>query len=136
MMNDVILNKAAVIERCVNRIKEVYADQPENLKDFTLQDSIILNLQRACEASIDLAMHLISVKRLGIPKVSRDAFILLEQNKLLEPDLSKNLQAMLDFLSVAVRDDQAVNISTLQSIIENHLRDFLEFTQMVLKKDI
>jgi len=39
---------------------------------FTRQDSIILNLQRACEASIDAAMHLVRVRRMGIPQESRD----------------------------------------------------------------
>jgi len=45
----------------------------EKLETYiTRQDSIILNLQRACEASIDAAMHLVRVKRLGIPQESRD----------------------------------------------------------------
>ena len=57
MKNDVILNKISVIERCMNRVKVVYENNPENLQDYTKQDSIILNIQRACEASIDLAMH-------------------------------------------------------------------------------
>lgn len=30
MGSDVILNKIDTIERCINRIKEVYADNPEN----------------------------------------------------------------------------------------------------------
>lgn len=51
-MNDVILNKTITIERCLNRIHEVYEGNPENLTDFTKQDSIVLNIQRACEASI------------------------------------------------------------------------------------
>ena len=55
-MNDVILNKTTTIERCIKRIHEVYEGNPENLTDYTKQDSIILNIQRACEASIDLAM--------------------------------------------------------------------------------
>jgi len=46
-MNDVLLSKTTTIERCINRIHEI--------KDYTKQDSIILNIQRACEASIDLA---------------------------------------------------------------------------------
>ncbi|MBT2730498.1 nucleotidyltransferase domain-containing protein [Bacillus sp. ISL-75] len=55
--NDVILNKISVIERSKKRILDVYDQNPENLKDYTKQDSIILNIQRACEACIDLAMH-------------------------------------------------------------------------------
>lgn len=58
--NNVILNKIETIERCINRINIVYENNPENLKDYTKQDSIMLNIQRACEASIDLAMHIIS----------------------------------------------------------------------------
>ncbi|MDF9761608.1 hypothetical protein OKW24_003381 [Peribacillus simplex] len=33
MKNDVILNKISVIERCMNRVKVVYENNPENLKD-------------------------------------------------------------------------------------------------------
>lgn len=59
MSNDVIINKIAVIERCIRRIHEEYDSNPENLKNYTKQDSIILNIQRACEASIDMAMHIV-----------------------------------------------------------------------------
>ncbi len=79
--NNVILNKIETIERCINRINEVYKNNPENLKDYTKQDSIMLNIQRACEASIDLAMHIISRRKLGIPQNSRDAFDVLNKMK-------------------------------------------------------
>jgi hypothetical protein len=47
--DDVVLNKAATIERGVQRVRQVYANNPTNLSnDLTRQDSIILNLQRAC----------------------------------------------------------------------------------------
>ena len=58
MADDVALNKAGIIERCLARVREVHAGDDANLfDDPTRQDSIVLNLQRACEASIDLAMH-------------------------------------------------------------------------------
>ena len=61
-MDDVVLNKAAAIERCVERVREEYAGSAANLRDNrTKQDSIILNLQRAAEAAIDLSMHLARV---------------------------------------------------------------------------
>jgi len=58
MVRDVIYNKCAIIERCLARIREEYAGNPENLQNYTKQDSIILNIQRACEACIDLAKNL------------------------------------------------------------------------------
>lgn len=51
MIHDVILNKISVIERCLKRIHEEYEDNPKHLGNYTKQDSIVLNLQRACEAS-------------------------------------------------------------------------------------
>lgn len=82
-MNDVVLNKIATIERCIIRIHEEYNNNPTNLENFTKQDSIILNIQRACEASIDLTMHVVSKYKLGIPKTSRDGFKLLHEAGLL-----------------------------------------------------
>lgn len=38
--NNVILNKIEAIERFINRINIVYENNPENLKDYTKQDSI------------------------------------------------------------------------------------------------
>lgn len=58
MADDVLLNKAAIIERCLQRIHEEYSGHESALEtDYTRQDAIVLNLQRACEAAIDLAMH-------------------------------------------------------------------------------
>ncbi|NSJ92795.1 DUF86 domain-containing protein, partial [Coprococcus sp. MSK.21.13] len=109
MENDVIYNKIAIIERCINRINEVYNNNPDNLKDYTKQDSIILNIQRACEAAIDLAMHIVSEKKLGIPQNSRDAFEVLNSNNIIDNRLMKNLKSMVGFRNIAVHNYQAVN---------------------------
>ncbi len=54
MGDDVVYNKCSIIERCVERIYEEYENNPKNLENYTKQDSIILNIQRGCEAAIDL----------------------------------------------------------------------------------
>ena len=132
-MNDVILNKTTTIERCIHRIQEVYAGNPENLKNFTKQDSIILNIQRACEASIDLAMHIVSERKLGVPKASRDGFRLLQEADLLDATLAKTLMNMVGFRNIAVHDYQALELDILEAILEKHIGDFKLFTQVVLQ---
>lgn len=132
MKNDVILNKISIIERCVHRIREEYDDQPANLNNFTKQDSIILNLQRACEASIDLAMHIVAEKKLGLPQNSRDAFTFLEKEEVISSPLSQKMKAMVGFRNIAVHDYQEVNLVILQKILEDHLVDFMEYTKTVL----
>ncbi|MED1603260.1 type VII toxin-antitoxin system HepT family RNase toxin [Alkalihalophilus marmarensis] len=133
MRNDIILNKVATIEHCIQRIQEVYDNDPATLQDYTKQDSMILNIQRACEASIDLAMHIVSDKRLGLPQTSRDAFDLLEQHKVIDANVSKRLQAMVGFRNIAVHDYQSLNLIIMKEIIEKHLKDFTDFTVQILK---
>lgn len=133
MQNDVVLNKAAAIERCIRRISEEYDNNPENLKNYTKQDSIILNIQRAAEASIDLAMHIVAEKAYGIPQNSREAFEMLESNGLITAELSRRLKAMVGFRNIAVHDYQKIDTEIIQKIIEIHLDDILQFVDIVLK---
>ncbi|CAA6808678.1 MAG: Unknown protein [uncultured Sulfurovum sp.] len=55
-MPDVVLNKIQTIERCLKRIREEYIGFEESFEEnYTKQDSVILNLERASQASIDIA---------------------------------------------------------------------------------
>lgn len=130
--NEVVLNKVSTIERCVKRIEEVYANSSLNLRDYTKQDSIILNIQRACEASIDLAMHVVSEKKLGLPKTSREAFKLLQDADIIDKRLAKTLMNMVGFRNIAVHDYQTIELDILQAIINQHLEDFSTFTKLLL----
>jgi uncharacterized protein YutE (UPF0331/DUF86 family) len=133
MSNDVVLNKIQIIRRCCARIEQEYSGNPDNLKNFTKQDSIILNIQRACEATIDLAMLLVSTRKLGLPQTSRDAFDFLLQQQLVPDDLGGRLKAMVGFRNIVVHDYQAVNLEIVKAIIEDHLSDLLQFAKLVFK---
>jgi uncharacterized protein YutE (UPF0331/DUF86 family) len=102
------------------------------LANQTRQDAIILNLQRACESSIDAAMHLVRVHRLGVPQETREAFVLLEQAKLLDARLADRLRKMVGFRNVAVHDYQPLNLDIVRRIILEYLEDFLAFTRVLL----
>lgn len=136
MADDILINKASIIERCLQRIEEEYQNDPANLyEDITRQDAIVLNLQRACQAAIDLAMHLVREHELGVPQESREAFAFLEEAEYLDSELSGRLQRMVGFRNVAIHDYQELNLDIVQSIIEKHLSDFTQFTERVLKTD-
>ncbi|MEK4031455.1 DUF86 domain-containing protein [Pseudobacillus sp. FSL P4-0506] len=132
MKSDVVLNKASMIERYIKRIHEEYNNTPKNLENCTKQDSIILNLQRACEASIDLAMHIVADKKLGLPQSSRDAFTLLEDHGIIPSSLSSKMKAMVGFRNIAIHGYRDINLDILQKILENHLVDFMQFTKTIL----
>ena len=122
-----------VVERCKKRILEVYDQNPENLKDYTKQGSIVLNIQPACEACIDLAMHIVAQERLRLPQTSRDAFDMLESSSIIDEKIAKRLKAMVGFRNIAVHDYQIINLNILEQIVEKHLEDFTDFTKQILK---
>lgn len=134
MADDVILNKAAIIERCLERVQEEYGGHEGELAtDFTRQDAIVLNLLRACEAAIDLAMHVVRIHRLGIPQDSRDAFTLLKEAKLLDPETTLHLKAMVGFRNIAVHAYTSLDIEILRAILENRLVDFRSFIKRMIQ---
>jgi uncharacterized protein YutE (UPF0331/DUF86 family) len=134
MADDVLLNKAAAIERAVRRVREEHAgDDRHLLENQTRQDAIILNLQRACETSIDAAMHLVRVRRLGIPQETREAFDLLARAGVLESGLSERLKKMVGFRNVAIHEYQKLNLEIVRRIVAEHLDDFLAFARLLVQ---
>ncbi len=134
VLDNVILNKTAVIERSIRRVLEEYQGHEKDfLVNYTKQDSVILNLERLCQAAIDLAAHLVRIRKLGIPQENRELFQMLEQKQIISKDLSKNLQAMVGFRNIAVHDYQMINLDIVQSIIKKNLDDFKQFSKIALR---
>jgi uncharacterized protein YutE (UPF0331/DUF86 family) len=135
MADDVVINKAASIERAVRRVREEHAGDDANLfANQTRQDAIVLNLQRACESSVDLAMHVVRVHRLGVPQDSREAFDLLERAGQLDAVMAGRMKRMVGFRNVAVHDYQRLNLDIVRSIVHERLDDFLAFTTLLLRR--
>ncbi len=136
MADDVLINKAATIERCVGRVQEEYeADKANFATNYSRQDAAILNIQRACEAAIDMGQHLIRREKLGVPQGSRDVFKLLEQGQWIPADIADVMKRMVGFRNIAVHDYQTLQLPITVAVIEKHLTDFLSFSQCILQKD-
>lgn len=134
-MDDVLINKAATIERCVARAKEEYAVNPDGFAtDYTRQDAAILNIQRACEAALDMGQHLIRREKLGIPQSARDVFNLLHQAGWIDAELADVLKRMVGFRNIAVHQYQQLQLPITVSIITKHLDDFLSFSKVLLQR--
>jgi uncharacterized protein YutE (UPF0331/DUF86 family) len=135
MVDDVLINKAASIERCVARAREEYAHNPSNFSnDITRQDAAILNIQRACEAALDMGHHIIRREKLGVPQSARDVFALLAAANWIDAALADSLKKMVGFRNIAVHDYQTLQLAITVKIIEHHLDEFLIFSKTVLLK--
>ncbi len=134
-MNDVVLNKKESIERCLKQVRQYYrlpADVPF-AEDHLRQDAIAINMQRACERAIDVANYLVKIRKLGIPKDSRDSFRLLAADHIIPDQLAQNLVKMIGFRNVLVHEYQQLDLALMVDVIENHLADLLLLTEYALK---
>ncbi len=136
MADDVLLNKAASIERCVRRAREEYEREPSTFgTDFTRQDAAILNIQRACEAALDMGQHLIRRERLGIPQSARDVFGLLAEHGWIAMELADALKRMVGYRNIAVHEYQTLQLPITIAVITSHLDEFLDYSQAILLQD-
>lgn len=135
-MSDVLLNKKAIIERCVKQIRTYYAlpsDKPFT-EDYIRQDAIAVNLQRACELCIDMANYVIRKEKLGLPKDSAESFLLLVQAGIIDRELGRNLKGMVGFRNVLVHQYQELDLNLMIEVIEKHLEDLIDFAQVLVTR--
>lgn len=136
MKDDIIINKIETIKRCLTRINQEYIGFEHELENnYTKQDSIVLNLERAAQASIDLSTHIIRVRNLGIPKTSRDVFTLLDASNIIAATTSEQMKKMVGFRNIAVHDYQNISLDIVKSILNNHLVDFEGFMHEILNAE-
>ena len=136
MVDDVLINKAASIERCVKRAREEYLADPASFADnHTRQDAAILNIQRACEAALDMGQHLIRREKIGVPQCARDVFSLLAQENWIDKTLADSLKRMIGFRNIAVHDYQSLQMPITLNIITQHLDECLNYSKAIITKD-
>lgn len=131
---DVILAKVSTIQRCLRRIKEVTNLNPESLDNINTQDIFILNLQRAVEAAIDIAAHIVASESLGLSTTIKDNFRLLKRADIINDNLFKKMESMVGFRNIAIHDYREINVDILKSILSKHLKDLEEFYSTVIAR--
>jgi uncharacterized protein YutE (UPF0331/DUF86 family) len=133
--DDVILNKAEILERRSWRVRELYAGDSARLRnDYLYQDAVLLNLVRACRAAIDLGMRWVRLEGLGVPKESRDAFGHLAEAGRKSRELAESLKKLAGFRNVVIHDYRAIDLDTEEAIIRRDFPDFRELIRQGLEK--
>jgi len=129
---DVVFAKVAAIQRCLKRIKETTRLDPNSLDDIDKQDIFILNLQRAVQAAIDLATHIVASEGLGLSDTIKENFKFLKNAGIINEELTLRMESMVGFKNIAIHDYQAIDRDILKSILSNNLKDLEDFYTTVL----
>lgn len=134
MMNNTLLNKSETLSKCLKRIEDEYREHEVDFKvNFTVQDAILLNLERAIQACIDAGAHIVRMQNLGVPQTNRDIFITLFEHGYISNELSLSLQQMVGFRNILVHDYKQINLDIVVAIIKINVVDIEKFRLILLK---
>jgi uncharacterized protein YutE (UPF0331/DUF86 family) len=99
--------------------------------DLDVEDVVVLNLQRAIQAAIHLAAHVIAGRGWGLPDSLKAHFAMLARHDVIDNELSARLQAMAGFRNIAVHDYERIDRDVLKAILRTRLGDIEGFGRAI-----
>jgi len=132
-MDQIVLEKKIdSLLRCLDRIKTRLPDSVELfLQDLDAQDVIVLNLTRAVQLSVDLAMHICSQSSAAIPQTMGESFEVLQQLKIVTPSIASKMKKSVGFRNIAVHNYDEIDLNLAFIIAKEHIDDFVEFIKQI-----
>lgn len=134
--SDVMTSRKVNIERCIREIRDYYdllVNAPFE-RDILRQDAVAFHFECACQQCIDMANHMIAIRKLGVPKESHESFRLLVGEGILPQDLARRLRNMVGFRNFLVRHPQRreAYFASMVRVIEENLDDLFDFTNHLI----
>src|SRR5512134_1694178 len=118
---DLVLAKIETLDRCLARIEGT--QRRAGLDPLDRQDITVLNLQRAVQAMLDLAAHVVAREGLGVPDELAASFELLKRAGILGDDLADRMRRMTGFRNVAVHEYRKLDPAIVDTIVRDRLGD-------------
>jgi len=130
----IIERKLDSLWRCLERVRSrTPANASDLLNDLDLQDVLVLNLSRAVQICVDVAVHILSERKQPPPETMGKAFELLAQEGLLDTELAQRLKKSVGFRNLAVHNYEAIDWAIVHAIATRHLVDFEAFAKAVME---
>lgn len=121
----IVERKLDSLHRCLMRIAGKRPESVEALKANTdLQDVLVLNLSRAVQICVDLAVHILSDLPLSPPDSMGEAFDRLAEGGIVDADLALRMKKAVGFRNIAVHAYNAIDWAILFAIATERLSDF------------
>ena len=132
-MDSLILGeKIEALRRCVQRVEAKRVESPDLLRaDPDRQDIISLNLTRAVQLCVDMAVHVLVDTAQPAPQTMGEAFDLLAAEGIVTESLAARMRSAVGFRNVAVHSYQAIDWDIVHTITHEGLEDFRTFARQM-----
>lgn len=131
----IVARKLDSLQRCLRRVEDKRpADLQALLDDVDLQDVLVLNLSRAVQICVDLAVHLLAGTGAAPPASMGEAFERLAQAGVLDAVLATHMRQAVGFRNIAVHAYDSIDWRVVHVIAGERLRDFRAFAAAVVQR--
>jgi uncharacterized protein YutE (UPF0331/DUF86 family) len=131
---DVLRAKLMTLERCLERIAEVRGPRRASLTPLDVDDISVINLQRAAQAAIDVASHVVLSEGFGVPDSVSAPFELLERHGVLDSGLAWRLRKTTGLRTITLHDRPSAQPALDDAIVNNRMGDFRTFADRLLAR--
>jgi len=128
-----IRQKIDSLSRCIARIKEKTPDSVSVLlQSQDIQDIISLNIERAVQQCVDMAMIILSDQDTPVPASMGEAFECLSEKEIISKNISERMIKAVGFRNILVHAYTKVDWGIVWKIIKNHIEDFKDFSREIM----
>lgn len=126
----ILAEKLESLRRCVARIERWRVDSSETLAaDVDAQDILALNLTRAVQLCVDMAVHVLEGTEQPAPATMGEAFELLAREQRIPEELAKRMRAAVGFRNLAVHADQRIDWAIVHRLTHDGVEDLRAFAE-------
>jgi uncharacterized protein YutE (UPF0331/DUF86 family) len=128
----IVARKLDSLQRCLVRVRDKCPATVDALAATPdLQDIVVLNLSRAIQLCVDLALHVLADSGLPPPDTMGQAFEQLASIHKLDASLAVRLRKAVGFRNLAVHSYSSIDWAIVHAIATRHLGDFTDFATWV-----
>ncbi|MCZ7397798.1 MAG: DUF86 domain-containing protein [Candidatus Methanoperedens sp.] len=132
--NDVVNAMIDLIDENIRLIEEIRSQGYESFSgSFRDIQAAKHSLQEAIEACLDIGSHIISEKGFRRPENYKEIFKVLEEEGIIDSELSVKLQEMAQFRNLLVHRYGQIDTRRIYIIMSNDLKDIQAFVKNILK---
>lgn len=127
-------HKLESLRRCIERIKAKRPGSPADLiEDYDLQDILSVNLERAVQLSVDLAVGIIAGLDVPAPETMAQGFEIIAKHGFISEATARQMKKAVGFRNIAVHRYREVDWNIVFHVVHQNTEDFEQFAREIIR---
>ena len=119
------------LEESISRIRNMDLTLEMITGDEDVQDLLDRRMQKAIEACVDIAGHIVAANKLGRAETSGSLFQLLAKHKIISPELAQKLERAVGLRNIIIHEYTQIDYQLAYSNLEEKLGDLEAFARQI-----